>query len=1048
MARYNTISTTSSVAGGSTISTPNSGLLTTLTGSGTVTIPNPVLYTGQTQSFYNSTGSAITLSATPAYINGPGIAATSTSVSLPAGSIITLISDGTNYETLGWVGGAVAITGGSINGATIGAGTASSGAFTTLNASSTTSLASLSATSGTFSSTLGVTGVTSVTNASSVTLGTAATGALQVTGGVGIAGGLYAAATSSFGASLGIGINSPARTLHVFTPTGQGIAAFEASASGLVIQDNSGANGQVEIVGYKSSDSSYHDVLIRADISGLIIKKTTANVGIGTLTPQGKLSISNGGAEGIEFFPAASSNVNTTQHYNRSGSVYVRNRNIALDYTFNLSGAGSDAMVLDTSGNLTVATGNITATSGNVITASQNQHQATALTRGNIESTLNMDFAKSRKVDSRITFSRGSIATYYDATGTVQYAVNNQPRIDYNPTTNECLGLLIEESRTNVLTYTNFLAQVSYSPSYLSSVIPNAALAPDGTYSATKITESTANQRHEFYTNYISVTAGQLYTFSVYVKSAGRNFVAPAYSGSPISNFNLSTGTVDGSSGSITPSIQALPNGWYRCSITVTAPTTTSVIGYICIISSSNGGGVQTYAGDGISGLYIWGIQWESYNFPSTYIPSQTIFNSRASSGSYVDSTGLVRFAPLNTARYGYSYNATTGLMAPQGLILEAAATNLQLWQPYSLNGWYLTGTGATFNYPSVSAPDGSYTVTQLDQTSVATPNISTTVLFSTSGVTYLTYSLYVKAYGSANVITLWIDKGDGSIGLTTQFQLSTLSVASAVTSSSRGGCTYYTSTIVPQANGWYRLSMTATGTFPANAQLRVYVAQSNFGNNSDGYGTATGTTQSGSGAYVWGFQAESGNYPTSFIQTYGASATRAADSSTSTQTTRAQELVQILGSNFSSWYNPTASTVYVESDILGLENNANYAQDIFSFGINGSETGAMASGVNTQTGVNAISRAGFGGASTGYTVVPNTKFKTAMSFIPSTGAITGSNNGLTAVTANYGSLTYQDSLTLGNSPNVPSRTLNGHIYKLTYWPAVLSATTLAALTT
>jgi len=230
MARYNTISTTSSVAGGSTISTPNSGLLTTLTGSGTVTIPNPVLYTGQTQSFYNSTGSAITLSATPAYINGPGIAATSTTVSLPAGSIITLISDGTNYETLGWVGGAVAITGGSINGATIGASTASSGAFTTLNASSTTSLASLSATSGTFSSTLGVTGAVTFTNGNAVTLGTAASGALQVTGGVGIGGGLTVAGASNINNSFAVGANGT-QTNIAFEVTGQ--ARIKANNSGI-----------------------------------------------------------------------------------------------------------------------------------------------------------------------------------------------------------------------------------------------------------------------------------------------------------------------------------------------------------------------------------------------------------------------------------------------------------------------------------------------------------------------------------------------------------------------------------------------------------------------------------------------------------------------------------------------------------------------------------------------------------------------------------------------------------------------------------------------
>ena len=71
MARYNSINTTSSVSGGSTISTPASGLLTTLTGSGTVTIPNPVYYTGSIQTYYNSTASAITITTPSGVINGP-----------------------------------------------------------------------------------------------------------------------------------------------------------------------------------------------------------------------------------------------------------------------------------------------------------------------------------------------------------------------------------------------------------------------------------------------------------------------------------------------------------------------------------------------------------------------------------------------------------------------------------------------------------------------------------------------------------------------------------------------------------------------------------------------------------------------------------------------------------------------------------------------------------------------------------------------------------------------------------------------------------------
>jgi hypothetical protein len=110
MARYNSVNSTSSVAQGSTISTPYSGLLTTITtGSGSVALPNPTLYTGSVQTFYNATATAVTLTTPSGNITGPGTGGTN-SLTLPIGSIITLVSDGTNYIAQAWLGGVVSAT--------------------------------------------------------------------------------------------------------------------------------------------------------------------------------------------------------------------------------------------------------------------------------------------------------------------------------------------------------------------------------------------------------------------------------------------------------------------------------------------------------------------------------------------------------------------------------------------------------------------------------------------------------------------------------------------------------------------------------------------------------------------------------------------------------------------------------------------------------------------------------------------------------------------------------------------------------------------------
>jgi hypothetical protein len=64
---------------------------------------------------------------------------------------------------------------------------------------------------------------------------------------------------------------------------------------------------------------------------------------------------------------------------------------------------------------------------------------------------LALDFTTA-VLDPRVTFARsGNTATVIDSTGVIVAVNADIPRFDYNPTTLVCKGLLIEESRTNVL---------------------------------------------------------------------------------------------------------------------------------------------------------------------------------------------------------------------------------------------------------------------------------------------------------------------------------------------------------------------------------------------------------------------------------------------------------------------------------------------------------------------------------------------------------------------------------------------------------------------
>ena len=80
---------------------------------------------------------------------------------------------------------------------------------------------------------------------------------------------------------------------------------------------------------------------------------------------------------------------------------------------------------------------------------------------------LMLDFANSGVLDPRITFTRASTATYFDASGTLQSAATDAPRFDFNPSTLAAQGLLIEEARTNSIRNNTMQGAVAGTPGTL-----------------------------------------------------------------------------------------------------------------------------------------------------------------------------------------------------------------------------------------------------------------------------------------------------------------------------------------------------------------------------------------------------------------------------------------------------------------------------------------------------------------------------------------------------------------------------------------------------
>ena len=250
--------------------------------------------------------------------------------------------------------------------------------------------------------------------------------------------------------------------------------------------------------------------------------------------------------------------------------------------------------------------------------------------------TLNLNFASSQAVDPRITFTRASTATRYNAKGLVESVASGTPRIDYDPSTLACKGLLIEEARTNLLTYSEQFDNAAWVKSDVTVTANTATTAPDGsTNSVDKLVEAATTTGH-LVKQLVTTTNTSPLTATVYAKAGERSSVvlqiqeSTTFSRYAWVAFDLSAGTVGavtsaGGAASSSASISTAGSGWYRCSVTTTLGGSDAG-SQVCVWIGAN---LSTYLGDITKGLYIWGAQLEA-GFATSYIPTTSAQVTRA----------------------------------------------------------------------------------------------------------------------------------------------------------------------------------------------------------------------------------------------------------------------------------------------------------------------------------------------------------------------------------------------------------------------------------
>jgi hypothetical protein len=232
------------------------------------------------------------------------------------------------------------------------------------------------------------------------------------------------------------------------------------------------------------------------------------------------------------------------------------------------------------------------------------------------------------------SFSGGG-GSLYDSTGTLQTAAPNTLRLTYDPSDlGKAPSALIEPATPQLLRYTEELNNgAAYGGSQF-TIAANAATAPSGAMAADRMAASADTAFHYldqevFGRSYVD---GEKYTFSVFARADTISRIRLDFyysiggTGGFFAAFNLATGTIDGGDAYIESrgaKIQALPGGWFRCSIVgIVSQAAAYPSKLLCRVVLLDANGNGSYAGVNAPGAFMWGWNLTPGDKLSSYIAS------------------------------------------------------------------------------------------------------------------------------------------------------------------------------------------------------------------------------------------------------------------------------------------------------------------------------------------------------------------------------------------------------------------------------------------
>jgi len=334
------------------------------------------------------------------------------------------------------------------------------------------------------------------------------------------------------------------------------------------------------------------------------------------------------------------------------------------------------------------------------------------------------------------------------------------PRFDHDPVTLASRGLLIEESRTNLIVQSENHPSISWTKTGV-TVAAVTHTAPDGNTSSNLVSEDSSTGLHRLFQGSAYVS-GTSYAISVFLKFAGRQFVAithPAVAANGTAIFDIQNGSVTLQQSGITASMIQHPNGWWRC-VVIGTSSTTSTQSHIIQGSTTGGSLTGSYTGLNGSAFYIYGSHVEAGPFATSYIPTTigTAVRSAdvcsiANTSPFWNSSEFTLFTNANflssgVDAYASNFNITSGFFGVrrpntnQAIgIIRSSGVSADI--PFGANGSFTTGSMRMALAHSTGQQAGSLNgATAIQQNSAFVPSSNPPFNIGYSGT-----SAYINGY-------------------------------------------------------------------------------------------------------------------------------------------------------------------------------------------------------------------------------------------------------------------------------------------------------------